>query len=339
MKRIAIDTVFLNRRYSGISIVWYSLLKYLKPEGYEIIIFKRENSYLPPEILKKYKIVRVKNFIGEFEDIPYINSLCLFNNVSYFISTYYTYATAVPCLVWVYDMIPEIFGYDFSTPMWAQKRRCFINGKYFVGISQTTRKDFKHYYPSKPRSYLNFCGLDTQRFKNEDFSIIKKLQINKPFFILIATNTDAYKNAATLIKLFISHPDLLDDFDFICLSDKFIQNPGIKWVSRLSNAELTSLYRNCEGLIQPSLYEGFGYPVIEAMYHKKNVLAYKSPATHEIGIDHCIYFNSVDELRNKIYEIHKDEHKDKIEGGYSRAVSFSPESQSGTFNQIINDIV
>jgi glycosyltransferase involved in cell wall biosynthesis len=236
-------------------------------------------------------------------------------------------------------MIPEIFGYDFNSPMWAQKRRCFINGKYFVGISQTTRKDFKRYYPSKPRSYLNFCGLDTERFEKEDFSIIKKLQINKPFFILIATNTDTYKNAATLIKLFISHPNLLDDFDFICLSDKFIQNPGIKWASRLSNTELTSLYRNCEGLIQPSLYEGFGYPVIEAMYHKKNVLAYKSPATHEIGIDHCIYFNSVDDLRNKIYEIHKDKHKDKIEGGYSRAISFSAERQSETFNQIINDIV
>ena len=336
--RIAIDTVFLNRRYSGISIVWYTLLKYLEPQGYEIIIFKRGDSYLPPEISKKYKIIHINNFRGEFEDIPYINSLCLFNGATHFISTYYTYSTVVPCLVWVHDMIPEIFGYDFSQPMWAQKRRCFINGKYFVGVSQNTRKDFKRYYPNKSKIDLIYNALDLERFSQSDDSIITKLQISKPFFILVATNTDPYKNAAALINLFNSYPTLFDDFDFICLSDKFSQNTGIKWAPQLSNAELTSLYENCLGLIQPSFYEGFGYPVIEAMYHRKNVIAYKNPATYEIGIDCCTYFDSISELRHEIYEVSKGKYKDKVEEGYKRAISFSPQQQTLMFNQIINDL-
>jgi len=341
MKKIAIDTVFLNRRYSGISIVWYTLLKYLQPDGYEVILFKREDSYLPQEILKKYKVINISSFRDEFSDIPYVNHLCLANGINYFFSTYYTYSTMVPCAVYVYDMIPEIFGYDFRSPMWAQKARCFANGKHFVCISQNTEKDFKRFYPNKQSHCLSYCGLDTQRFNQLDDSVIEALQINKPFFISIATNTDVYKNAAALIKLFDLHPSLFSVFNFVCLSDKFHQNPGIKWAPNVSEAQLTSLYRKSIGLIQPSLYEGFGLPVIEAMYHRKNVLACDNSATSEIGLDNCVYFDpkDPDDLRDKIYEIHKGKHESKKESGFKRAVSFRPEAQGEKFNQIVNKLI
>ena len=96
MKQIAIDTVFLNNRYSGISIVWYDILSNLIPEGYEIVIFKRQNTYLPPNIKDKYKVVPINSFSYGSSDIDYINSLCKKYNIDYFISTYYTYSTTVP---------------------------------------------------------------------------------------------------------------------------------------------------------------------------------------------------------------------------------------------------
>ena len=340
MKKIAIDTVFLNRRYSGISIVWYTLLKSLRPQGYEIVLFKREDSYLPREILKKYKVISIRSFQDEFSDIPYVNYLCLANGINYFISTYYTYSTMVPCIVYVHDMIPEIFGYDFRSPMWAQKARCLANGKNFVCVSWNTKKDFERFYPNKQRSHLNYNALDTERFNQEDDSIIELLQINKPFFILIATNTDVYKNSAVLIRLFNLHPSLFRVFNFVCLSDKFDQNLGIKWAPKVSEAQLTSLYQKSIGLIQPSLYEGFGLPVIEAMYHRKNVLACDNSAISEIGLDNCVYFDpkDSDDLHDKIYEIHNGEHEPKKENGYKRAVSFCPESQVEEFNQIVNKL-
>ena len=341
MKKIAIDTVFLDRRYSGISIVWYTLLKYLQPEGYEVVLFKREDSYLPPDVQKKYEVVNIRNLHDEFSDIPYINFLCLSRGINYFISTYYTYSTMVPCLVYVYDMIPEIFGYDFRTSMWAQKGRCFANGKRFICISQNTKKDFERLYPKKHKGYLNYCALDPQRFSEENDSIINKLKITKPFFILIVTNNDPYKNAEALIRLFKIYPSLFDDFDFVCLGAKFSPHSPIKRALKVSNAELTSLYKNSSGLIQPSLYEGFGLPAVEAMYHKKNVLACDNSATSEIGLNHYVYFDHKDplDLHDKIYEIYEGKHEDKIEGGYKRAVSFCPESQGRMFNKIINGLL
>lgn len=337
--KVAIDTIFFNRRYSGISVVWYTLLENLEADGYEIILFKRASSYLPPQIAKKYKVVHINDFIGEFEDIPYINTQCLFNGINYFISTYYTYSTVVPCLVWIHDMIPEIFGYDFNTPMWGQKRRCIINGKYFACVSRTTQQDFRRYYPNKKNFNLIYNCLDPNRLNSEDSSIRQRLQINKPFFISIASNTDPYKNPAALIRLFQDYPSLFDTFDFVFLSDKFSQNPGIKWAPKISNEELTFLYKNCVGTICPSLYEGFGIPVLEAMSHKKNVIAHgENPATKEIAEDNCVYFNTIEELRNRIYEVYEGKHKNKIDSGYKRAMSFSPQQQTLMFNQLINSL-
>ena len=59
----------------------------------------------------------------------------------------------------------------------------------------------------------------------------------------------------------------------------------------LSNQELHGLFRGMKGLIFPSLFEGFGIPVVEAMYFHKLIASSNLTSLPEIGCDSIFYFN------------------------------------------------
>jgi glycosyltransferase involved in cell wall biosynthesis len=57
----------------------------------------------------------------------------------------------------------------------------------------------------------------------------------------------------------------------------------------ISDAELQWCYRNCELLLAPSVVEGFGLPVVEALLAGCRVVCSDIPAFREIGVDGCHY--------------------------------------------------
>jgi glycosyltransferase involved in cell wall biosynthesis len=63
----------------------------------------------------------------------------------------------------------------------------------------------------------------------------------------------------------------------------------------LSDDELASLYATSQGLVMPSLYEGFSIPVVEAFAFGLPVAASSRAAVPEIAADAAIYFDPEDE--------------------------------------------
>ena len=76
----------------------------------------------------------------------------------------------------------------------------------------------------------------------------------------------------------------------------------------LSDAQVSDLYRNCSLFIYPSLYEGFGLPVLEAMAHGVPVACSRSSSLPEVGGDAVLYFDplSVDDIAAKMKRILDD---------------------------------
>lgn len=68
------------------------------------------------------------------------------------------------------------------------------------------------------------------------------------------------------------------------------QSRSLFWFEDLSDAELTYCYRNAKALLFPSVAEGFGLPLIEALSHDCPVMASDIPIFREIGGDRCAYF-------------------------------------------------
>ena len=61
--------------------------------------------------------------------------------------------------------------------------------------------------------------------------------------------------------------------------------------NRLREAELSSLYADCAAFVYPSLYEGFGLPVLEALAHGAPVACSNASSLPEVGGDAVLYFD------------------------------------------------
>ena len=91
--------------------------------------------------------------------------------------------------------------------------------------------------------------------------------------------------------------------------------------------ELVYLYQNAECFIFPSLYEGFGLPLLEAFASKCPVVSSPGGSLKEIAKDAVVYIDPKDvkSIRNSVENVITDQRlkKDLIEAGISRLKDFS----------------
>lgn len=62
-----------------------------------------------------------------------------------------------------------------------------------------------------------------------------------------------------------------------------VEGSGIEWLGRIDDADLVRRYREADGFIYPSLYEGFGLPPLEAMACGSPVLLSHAASLPEVG--------------------------------------------------------
>jgi len=69
------------------------------------------------------------------------------------------------------------------------------------------------------------------------------------------------------------------------------QSSAVHFTGFVTEIELHALYQLCQFFVLPSLWEGFGYPVIEAMQHKKAVAASNNSSLKELVESRGILFD------------------------------------------------
>lgn len=108
--------------------------------------------------------------------------------------------------------------------------------------------------------------------------------------------------------------------------------PRVRWLKYLPRQMLLSLVRGARAMLFPSLYEGFGLPVIEAMALGTAVMTSTGGALPEVagGAAHLVDAYSVDDIAAAIRRIDQDgDHVAELAAkGLQRARLFSPESYS-----------
>jgi len=156
---------------------------------------------------------------------------------------------------------------------------------------------FNYLKPSKPVKVV-YNGLTSDWFKIKPIPLTKREN-----YILFVGNVKPHKNLIRALKAF----SLLDDKNlkfkivgkkegFITTDkevEKFAQLLGerVEFTGEVSEDELKELYKKAKLLIFPSIYEGFGYPPLEAMACGTPVVASNVASIPEVCADAAFYIN------------------------------------------------
>ncbi len=175
-----------------------------------------------------------------------------------------------------------------------------------------------------------------------DKAVLGRLNLTPQRYLIYPANFWKHKNHEMLLTAFgmACHEGLAADIQLVCtgapgarqewlmstartmnLSDRVIF-PGY-----LPNAELATLMANCTGMVFPSLYEGFGLPVIEAMASGVPVACSNTTSLPEVAADAAILFDPCvpTQIAQAIISLVENEalRAAHIQAGLQRAAEFS----------------
>lgn len=142
-------------------------------------------------------------------------------------------------------------------------------------------------------------------------------------YISFVGNFEPRKNLPTLVKAYLQLPkNLRQDYKLVIAGSQSWSNqqaqalideanqdqPTILQLSGLSDEEIANLLHRSSLHILPSLYEGFGMPIVEAMTVNTPVIASDIPVLHESSGGSAVYFNphSASDLSQKITQVLTD---------------------------------
>lgn len=157
--------------------------------------------------------------------------------------------------------------------------RCARAADRVVAVSQATARDVARHYGRVPDMVIHPLA-------DETFSLaevpavqdtLRRLQL-PPRFILSVGTLEPRKNIAALVNAHVSCmaegvdlPPLVivgghgwRDAELRATLDRVGASASVRYLGYLPNADLRHLYSACHALVMPSLYEGFGMPLLEA---------------------------------------------------------------------------
>jgi len=214
-----------------------------------------------------------------------------------------------------------------------------------IAVSQFTKDEILKYYKveaDKIEVVFNSTNL-IERKSTEELKKTIRSKYNLPDeFILYIGTLQPRKNIPLLIEAYAKIKNKIPQVKLVLAGDKKAHNFDKKIEEVLKKNDLSKdvffpgfvdtidkaiVYRMAKVYVFPSVYEGFGIPVLEAMSQGVPVLVSDIPPHREVGIKEDIYFdpNSIDNLSDMLYNICVDREKREklIELGLIKSKYFS----------------
>lgn len=213
-----------------------------------------------------------------------------------------------------------------------------------VCISEFTAKELMHYYPNIDSSrvevvYNGFEYEEIELNSRDTKKILDKFNITKNYLLFVGT-LSPHKNVERIVEAFDKVKKQGYDYQLvICGKKGWLYEDIFRKVKHLNleseviftdyvtDEELEVLYKNTELFVFPSLYEGFGFPPIEAMARKVPVLTSREGALSEVVGDAAVFCDAynVEDISKKISQIINDKKlcESLIQRGVDRSKYFS----------------
>jgi glycosyltransferase involved in cell wall biosynthesis len=241
----------------------------------------------------------------------------------------------VPTIISVMDVsylrFPEMFKTSdlYQLQHWTQYS--VKNAKKVLTISNSSRDDIINIYKKSQDDVLTiYPGI--KHIQSLEPRIYGMNQIQTKYhvtdkFILFVGTLQPRKNIARLIEAFsrIKNADQEEKFknlqlviigkkgwqyeEILAAPEKYDVTESVRFLENVPDVDLDVFYQHALCYVLPSLYEGFGLPVVEAMQRGCPVITSNISSLPEAGGDAAIYVNpeDVDDIAHKITKVITDE--------------------------------
>ena len=339
MKIVYDNIIYALQRCGGISVVWSNLISRCRKKDMDISFIDYENINISRmqidissenTINKRLAIPFIQRFVNPTVGSLEISEPFIFHS-SYYRTLNHPYAVNITT---VHDFVYTFYSKNLLSRYLHCKQQydSIRKADVVVCISENTRKDLLKLLPdvSPEKVKVIYNGVDRRFCRIPDLKY-------KNYFLFVG-NRAGYKNFSSIIEpiakcnfeLKIVGPELTQD------ERRLIGRHNLKYTfcGHVSDEELNKLYNEAFCFIYPSLYEGFGLPVLEAQMAGCPVLALNTSSIPEVIGDKHLLLESmtVEALREKIALIgNPHSRKDIIDNGLKNASRFSWDKMTGEY--------
>lgn len=245
--------------------------------------------------------------------------------------------TIVSCMDIQQEYYPEFFSLEELNARRLAYQPSLEGADLVISISDFTKKTLEEKYK------IGAEKVRTVYLSHDDELFVpsrKRPKPGKPYFYYPAA-TWPHKNHASLLKafalvknkypnteLYLSGIAKSKNQEIAMLEQELGIQGYVKKLGYLDTSEMPAIYQNATGVVFPSLFEGFGIPLLEAMACGCPVAASNTTSIPEVAGDAAIYFNPADpqDIASKMELILTDRNlREALHAkGLERVKDFSP---------------
>lgn len=260
----------------------------------------------------------------------------------------------------VHDMIHEKFPefFDFNPSAARSKKIAIDRADHIICVSESTRQDLIKTLDvpeSKITVVYHGCNLlskDERARKLKDKAL--KLIGNTPYIFYVGPRS-GYKNFNRLVESFRTSRLIHGHYKLVCFGGGKFSLEELGYFKKLGVADgsiiqldgdderLNDLYSNASIFVYPSIYEGFGIPLLEAMSNLCPVACSNSSSLPEVAGDAALFFDPLDtnSLTKSIEEILTSEviRKKLIKNGINQISKFNWEKCATETQKVYEKVI
>lgn len=315
-KKIYINATILDERPTGLGIYVKNIIAKLKNKDIDFEVFcpiEIEGVKVDKTTEKLKTTYKKKGGIVRFLWTQFILPLKVNkNDIVYHPFQYLSILSRSKQIITIHDFIPlyypevakhQYYYYKIIMPI-LLKRAYKI-----ICISENTKNDvIKFFNVNEDKLVEIYNGYDNELFNTKDIkeNVIEKYNIKEKYFIAVGAGY-SHKNLETALRAFKKVSDknkcefiiVGKDSDYIkklkqlCIELKIEEK--VKFIGYVPDDDLPTLYNKSIAFVYPTLYEGFGLPILEAMACETVVLSANNSSLPEVYGDAAISFDAKDE--------------------------------------------
>lgn len=335
MKILYDHQIFSIQDYGGISRYFSELMNQFytrKQLSFELALRYSNNSNLANSVFSVHKnLFKDRNFTGKGSLLYYQNKFYSIKHIKKndydiihptYYDPYFLKYTKKPFVLTIFDMIHEIYPEYFpkGDKVSANKSNLAEKAEKIIAISQNTKKDIINFlHIDQEKIEVIYLGNSMVGNTTEDLNETQKKIIDSKYLLFIGTR-QSYKNFQFFLSSILSLFENDTDLKLICAGggnfsdeeNQFIDSIHLKnrvIQINVNDSFLAELYSHALAFVFPSLYEGFGIPILEAFYCKCPVICSNSSSLPEVGSNAARYFDPKNQnsIANTISKVIYDE--------------------------------